>query len=332
MPSWLPSRHVKDDGKENTKGDEGRSGKILGIYAAARSFMASCGNPTQWGTEYPPKDLVEEDIKARRLFACEGRTGSSTVFSRSSSESIPPMGISNRDHGLTNRLTGRSTGSRVTASCPVSWHPASLSAKNKYPRSGRTRIGTTSPCNICLQRTDSSGAASSTRMTVHPASPISVPSDRRPYRVCVARASMHFQFLQFRRQADLVEMRVDLSPIRRMEAVEIVLDFLLNLFERWFRYASFPVFHLLQEHRCTGCVGVGFHLEEVTLGKRMKEGVFLSRYHRLVGKRDQVSEFRSRGIGEPVYLLDPGIGRFFERIEIFIVGTYDPRSSFAASL
>lgn len=49
--------------------------KILGIYAAARSFMASCGNPTQWGTEYPPKDLVEKDIKARRLFACEGEDG-----------------------------------------------------------------------------------------------------------------------------------------------------------------------------------------------------------------------------------------------------------------
>ena len=36
---------------------------ILRIYEHARSFMASHGNPTQWGTTYPPVDMIEHDIR-----------------------------------------------------------------------------------------------------------------------------------------------------------------------------------------------------------------------------------------------------------------------------
>ena len=41
---------------------------ILKIYAHARAFMAANGNPTQWGTHYPPADLLEEDIPAGNLY------------------------------------------------------------------------------------------------------------------------------------------------------------------------------------------------------------------------------------------------------------------------
>ncbi len=44
---------------------------ILDIYSNARKTMAQNGNPTQWGTEYPYKHLLEEDILLGRLYVVE---------------------------------------------------------------------------------------------------------------------------------------------------------------------------------------------------------------------------------------------------------------------
>ena len=41
---------------------------ILNIYANARKFMASRGNPTQWGKTNPPREQLEEDIALQRLY------------------------------------------------------------------------------------------------------------------------------------------------------------------------------------------------------------------------------------------------------------------------
>ena len=43
---------------------------ILTVYEAARQYMRRSGNPTQWGTSYPPETLLREDIRAGRLFVC----------------------------------------------------------------------------------------------------------------------------------------------------------------------------------------------------------------------------------------------------------------------
>ena len=42
--------------------------QILDIYARARKVMAASGNPTQWGDNYPPQEMLEEDIDSNRLF------------------------------------------------------------------------------------------------------------------------------------------------------------------------------------------------------------------------------------------------------------------------
>ena len=42
--------------------------QILQIYARAREAMAASGNPTQWGDNFPPQELLEEDIDSNRLF------------------------------------------------------------------------------------------------------------------------------------------------------------------------------------------------------------------------------------------------------------------------
>ena len=43
--------------------------EIEKIYAYARKFMASTGNPNQWGTTHPPVDQLREDIRKGRLYA-----------------------------------------------------------------------------------------------------------------------------------------------------------------------------------------------------------------------------------------------------------------------
>ena len=45
---------------------------ILGIYDSARAFMKENGNPTQWGSEYPQAEIINEDIRLGQLYViCE---------------------------------------------------------------------------------------------------------------------------------------------------------------------------------------------------------------------------------------------------------------------
>lgn len=41
------------------------------LYEHARTFMADHGNPTQWGNTYPPKSLIEQDIRDGVSYVCE---------------------------------------------------------------------------------------------------------------------------------------------------------------------------------------------------------------------------------------------------------------------
>lgn len=53
---------------------------ILKIYAYARSFMEQTGNPTQWGRNFPPEELLWEDIKTGRLYVIEKNSDIHGVF------------------------------------------------------------------------------------------------------------------------------------------------------------------------------------------------------------------------------------------------------------
>ena len=52
---------------------------LLALFAAARSFMAAQGNPGQWGNDYPPPELLKEDISKQGSFVClhEGKIAAS---------------------------------------------------------------------------------------------------------------------------------------------------------------------------------------------------------------------------------------------------------------
>ena len=53
---------------------------ILSMYASARRFMMEHGNPTQWGTTYPPQETILQDIKQGILFVLEDEEGLYGVF------------------------------------------------------------------------------------------------------------------------------------------------------------------------------------------------------------------------------------------------------------
>ncbi len=63
--------------REATIGD---INEIMRVYETARRFMAQNGNPTQWGNSYPEREIIEEDIKERRLFVLENECGICGAF------------------------------------------------------------------------------------------------------------------------------------------------------------------------------------------------------------------------------------------------------------
>lgn len=54
--------------------------RILEIYAFARTFMASTGNPTQWGKTNPTKVTLDKDIENGNLYVMENSSGIHGVF------------------------------------------------------------------------------------------------------------------------------------------------------------------------------------------------------------------------------------------------------------
>ena len=54
--------------------------KILEIYEIARNYMKENGNSTQWKNNYPPKELLVEDIKEGILFVIEENEVVHAVF------------------------------------------------------------------------------------------------------------------------------------------------------------------------------------------------------------------------------------------------------------
>ena len=53
---------------------------IMNIYASAREFMKKTGNPDQWGSSYPPRALIEEDIRSGICRAVCDESGIHGVF------------------------------------------------------------------------------------------------------------------------------------------------------------------------------------------------------------------------------------------------------------
>ena len=53
---------------------------VMEIYAYARTYMQQNGNPNQWHDSHPPRELIENDIKAGLCYVCEDKTKIGAVF------------------------------------------------------------------------------------------------------------------------------------------------------------------------------------------------------------------------------------------------------------
>lgn len=42
--------------------------EVLLLYQDARQFMQEHGNPNQWGQSYPPREIVEQDIRSGKSY------------------------------------------------------------------------------------------------------------------------------------------------------------------------------------------------------------------------------------------------------------------------
>ena len=143
--------------------------QILRIYAHAREAMAASGNPTQWGDNFPPQELLEEDIDSNRLFVyvVNGQLLGVFAFILGADPTYQVIGDGAwlndaLPYGTIHRLasSGKSKG---VASAVIEWSTARVC--------GRTPMPTTRSCSICWKRTALRAAASSMWRTERPASP-----------------------------------------------------------------------------------------------------------------------------------------------------------------
>lgn len=54
---------------------------IMSIFEAAKAYMYSVGNTKQWGSDYPPRELIEQEIVDGHFYVMEHASEPVAVFS-----------------------------------------------------------------------------------------------------------------------------------------------------------------------------------------------------------------------------------------------------------
>jgi len=115
--------------------------KMMEIYAYARKFMEDTGNPYQWGpTNWPPEDLIHEDIKAGKSYVCVENGCVVGTFYFDHGENIEPTYAviedgaweGDSDYGVIHRIAADGSVKGVGAFC-INW---------AYDQCGHLRIDT----------------------------------------------------------------------------------------------------------------------------------------------------------------------------------------------
>ena len=114
---------------------------LLKIYAHAREFMASTGNPNQWGpTSWPPEALLRQDIAAGHSYVCthEGAVVGTFFFDQGPDIEPTYAGITEGEwldsspYGVVHRIASDGTVQGCGTFC-IEW---------AYARCGHLRIDT----------------------------------------------------------------------------------------------------------------------------------------------------------------------------------------------
>lgn len=138
-------------------------GHVLEMYRHARQFMKEAGNPTQWGDEWPPAALVEEDIRQQKSYVCvEESAGGEVVLGVFFLEVAPDSTYdviyggewleTDAPYGVVHRIATAGKGAGVGAFC-LEWaleqcgniridtHEANLPMQNLLKKLGYHRCG-----------------------------------------------------------------------------------------------------------------------------------------------------------------------------------------------
>lgn len=93
---------------------------ILRVYEIAREYMRQNGNPDQWGTDKPKKELLKDDIKKGELFVGEDDKGDihfvfAFILGEDPTYSYIENGnwLSDKPYGTIHRIAGDGTVSGV---------------------------------------------------------------------------------------------------------------------------------------------------------------------------------------------------------------------------
>ena len=120
--------------------------QIMAIYEKARVFMAQTGNPNQWGTAYPPEEMIRQDIADGKCYVNLKDDKICAVFYFAVEEDptygyIEGAWLNNSPYGVIHRIAVGESGKGVAAEC----------FGFAYERCGNLRIETHEK-NIPMQR------------------------------------------------------------------------------------------------------------------------------------------------------------------------------------
>lgn len=112
--------------------------EIIDIYKYARKFMKENGNGEQWGDRHPPRELIEEDIRRKKLYVCMNDEEIACVF-YFNMEDDPTYRVikggawlNDKPYGVVHRIAS-AKGSKGAATFCLNW---------AYELAGNVRIDT----------------------------------------------------------------------------------------------------------------------------------------------------------------------------------------------
>ena len=125
--------------------------RLAALYRQARAFMASRGNPNQWGhNQWPPADLLRQDIADGHSYVClDGTRVVGTFFFEAGPEVEPTYRVieagswgEDSPYGVVHRLAGDGSVPGIGAFC-LDW---------AWRQCGHLRVDT-HPDNWVMQQT-----------------------------------------------------------------------------------------------------------------------------------------------------------------------------------
>lgn len=133
--------------------------RILQIYDDARAFMRENGNPDQWGTHHPPREMVCEDVARGDSYVCVEGEEILGVFYYAEGDD-PTYGyieggawLNDEPYGVVHRIAVAARGRGVAAACfdhalsrcgnlKIDTHENNLPMQRTLEKNGFSRCGT----------------------------------------------------------------------------------------------------------------------------------------------------------------------------------------------